>query len=325
MGRILDFFGVAAPAPAIAIETQINGQDADTLPGPTLTAGSSASFTYVLTNTGNVPISAVTVTDDNGTPGSSADDFTAAFTSGDSNSNGLLDVGETWTYTATRTVVAGQYSGIGSVTATGNAQAIAANDPVNFIGIVPDNADFNSDGSVDAADYVLWRNNDGTPSGATQSQGDANHDTAVDTADYNIWAAQFGTTPGAGTSTAAAATMVTLASPSEAEVETSPALTSVAGSEGSTARNVAFANLATHPVASGPLRRTNPLAAIGRRNLEIHSWSSPLNLVAKDAERARTTRSGDAPSAEFASEGEHDCESAPTVAASFKLLSGLRT
>jgi hypothetical protein len=51
--------------------------------------------------------------------------------------------------------------------------------------------DFNNNGVVDTADYVLWRNggplaNDPTP--------------GVQPADYNVWRANFGRTAGAGTS-----------------------------------------------------------------------------------------------------------------------------
>ena len=102
MGKILDFFSVAAPTPAIAIEVRVNGQDADTATGPVLAAGGPASFTNVLTNTGNVPLSSITVKDDNGTPGNLADDFSATYSSGDTNGNSQFDVGETWTYSALR-------------------------------------------------------------------------------------------------------------------------------------------------------------------------------------------------------------------------------
>jgi hypothetical protein len=47
--------------------------------------------------------------------------------------------------------------------------------------------DYNSDGSVDAADYVLWRKNDGAPGG------------------YNAWRTNFGRTAGSGLGSAAAA------------------------------------------------------------------------------------------------------------------------
>ena len=51
--------------------------------------------------------------------------------------------------------------------------------------------DYNGNGSVDAADYVLWRNggpllNEGVTVGT------------VDPADYNYWRSRFGTTTGSG-------------------------------------------------------------------------------------------------------------------------------
>ncbi len=64
--------------------------------------------------------------------------------------------------------------------------------------LVSDNADFNGNTVVDAADYTVWRDNLGLASGATQSQGDANNDGAVNAADYDAWKAGFGTMPSGG-------------------------------------------------------------------------------------------------------------------------------
>jgi hypothetical protein len=192
MGRILDFFAVAPPAPAVDVKARVNGQDADAPTGPMLVAGTTAAFIYVITNPGNVPLSSVLVKDNNGTPGNAADDFNATYFGGDANSNGQLEVGETWTYSASRTVVAGQYSTTGSVTATGNAQSVMDTDPANYFGVVP-NADFNGDSNVDASDFAVWRKYNGTASGAIHAQGDANYDGAVNGTDYAIWRSQFGT------------------------------------------------------------------------------------------------------------------------------------
>src|SRR5262249_30849134 len=74
-------------------------------------------FTYVVTNPGNVPLSGVTVRDDNGTPGNLADDFNATFTGGDLNANGRLDTDETWTFAAVRVVTAGQHTNVAVRTA----------------------------------------------------------------------------------------------------------------------------------------------------------------------------------------------------------------
>jgi N-acetylmuramoyl-L-alanine amidase len=67
----------------------------------------------------------------------------------------------------------------------------------DFFGLeasVPDNADFNDDGFVDAADYVVWRKTSGM-SVAPGTLGDANHDGQVNNDDFVIWKSQFHTTP----------------------------------------------------------------------------------------------------------------------------------
>jgi len=59
------------------------------------------------------------------------------------------------------------------------------------------NGDFNRDGMVDAADYVVWRRSRGQTvplfSGA-----DGNGNSRIDDADYAIWRSSFGTTSGGG-------------------------------------------------------------------------------------------------------------------------------
>lgn len=135
-------FGATA---GINIVKSTNGQDANTAPGPTLGVGSLATFTYVVTNTGNVPLATVVVVDDAGTTGSTADDFNPTFQTGDTNSNGRLDTTETWTYQASRTVTAGQYTNLGSATAnpvdTSGADIagmtdVSDSDPSNHLGVV---------------------------------------------------------------------------------------------------------------------------------------------------------------------------------------------
>jgi hypothetical protein len=58
------------------------------------------------------------------------------------------------------------------------------------------NADFNGDGFVDGADFVLWQRGLGMTA-ASASSGDANGDQTVDAADFAIWKNQFATTPAA--------------------------------------------------------------------------------------------------------------------------------
>ena len=59
--------------------------------------------------------------------------------------------------------------------------------------------DYNDNGVVDAADYVLWRNNPSSLENEGASLG------MVDQADYTFWRSQFGKTAGGGAALSAAA------------------------------------------------------------------------------------------------------------------------
>jgi hypothetical protein len=61
--------------------------------------------------------------------------------------------------------------------------------------------DFNSNGIVDAADYVTWRKNVGQPVGTLPND---NTGLAIGDEQYNLWRSNFGTAP-SGTSAALAA------------------------------------------------------------------------------------------------------------------------
>lgn len=58
----------------------------------------------------------------------------------------------------------------------------------------PNTADFNEDGKVNGADFLIWQTGSGTTSGAGLSQGDANGDGAVNAADLDVWELQYGST-----------------------------------------------------------------------------------------------------------------------------------
>jgi hypothetical protein len=59
--------------------------------------------------------------------------------------------------------------------------------------------DYNSDGNVDAADYVAWQSTFGQ-SVANWSGADGNGNGTIDELDYGVWKANFGSTSGAGAS-----------------------------------------------------------------------------------------------------------------------------
>jgi hypothetical protein len=54
--------------------------------------------------------------------------------------------------------------------------------------------DFNLDGNVDGADFVVWAKFNGATN-AVYTQGDADFDGNVDSDDYDIWFANYGDTP----------------------------------------------------------------------------------------------------------------------------------
>jgi len=114
-------FSVGAVAQGIDIEKFTNGQDADTAPGPIVPVGSTVTWTYVVTNTGERPIGAIVVTDDQGVTVTCPDDE--------------LDAGTSFTCTATGTAIAGQYVNVGSVTATRQDSTTATDsDPSHYFG-----------------------------------------------------------------------------------------------------------------------------------------------------------------------------------------------
>ena len=116
--------------PAIDIEKATNGEDADDPTGPVVPVGSTATFTYEVTNPGNVPVDNVAVTDDQG--------VAVSFVGGDANGNGLLDPGETWTYTASTPVTAGQYENLGTVTGEDErGTQVSDEDPSHYFGADP--------------------------------------------------------------------------------------------------------------------------------------------------------------------------------------------
>ena len=131
-----------APIPNIDIEKATNGFDADTTGGtdvPVVNSGGSVTWTYVVENTGQTPINNVVVTDDNGTPADATDDFNPTFSGGDSNGDNVLDLDETWTYTANGVAISGTYTNKATVNGLSTTSVeVMDMDNSNYVGISPD-------------------------------------------------------------------------------------------------------------------------------------------------------------------------------------------
>ncbi|MEN8614783.1 hypothetical protein ABFB09_05830, partial [Dehalogenimonas sp. THU2] len=112
--------------PALVIEKATNGEDADLPTGPEIIAGETVTWTYVVTNTGNVTLSGIAVTDDKG--------VIPVYVSGD-DGDGLLNVGESWTYEASGIAVAGQYANIGTASTMFNDAPVSDTDPSHYYGL----------------------------------------------------------------------------------------------------------------------------------------------------------------------------------------------
>ena len=93
-----------------------------------LKPGSTVTWTYVVTNTGDVRLANVTVTDDQA-------GVTPLYQSGDTNNNNLLDLTETWTYEATGTAVVGQYKNTGKVTGSYGSDTVTDTDLSHYSGV----------------------------------------------------------------------------------------------------------------------------------------------------------------------------------------------
>ncbi len=66
-------------------------------------------------------------------------------------------------------------------------------DPLYSLVIAP--GDYNADGTVDAADYVVWRNTLGS---VDDLRADGNGNEMIDAGDYDVWKSLFGTNYGSG-------------------------------------------------------------------------------------------------------------------------------
>jgi hypothetical protein len=114
------YFGEEPPEASVRIEKATNGHDADSGPGPQLTVGDPVTWTYVVTNDGEIGLTGVSVTDDR--------------EGAISCPKATLAVGESMTCTLSGTAVAGQYTNLGTVTGTpqGGGSAVSDTDPSHY-------------------------------------------------------------------------------------------------------------------------------------------------------------------------------------------------
>ena len=114
-------YEVDPDAPAIDIEKATNGEDADDPTGPFVPVGGQVDWTYRVENTGNVPLTDVTVTDDQGVTVDCPQT--------------TLDVGESMVCTASGVAEAGQYENLGTVTGNYGDISVDDDDPSHYFGV----------------------------------------------------------------------------------------------------------------------------------------------------------------------------------------------
>jgi hypothetical protein len=112
-----------ATGPAIDIKKSTNGEDADNAPGPTIVVGSTVTWQYVVTNTGTIQLTNVTVVDDKGVAVTCPAKTLAA--------------GQSMTCSGAGVAVAGQYSNLGTVTADSTGGAVTDSDASHYFGQAP--------------------------------------------------------------------------------------------------------------------------------------------------------------------------------------------
>jgi uncharacterized repeat protein (TIGR01451 family) len=129
-----NYFGAV---PEIEVDKTTTGTDthgvSHTGDNITVEIGTTVTWTYTVTNTGNIALSDIVVTDDGG-PGADFNPTLDAST--DVGSDGILSVGESWTYTATGTATPNQYTNVATADGTWDeGQQVSDTDDSGYVGI----------------------------------------------------------------------------------------------------------------------------------------------------------------------------------------------
>ncbi len=161
-------FGNVLGSGELAIEVLVNGVDAGASSPASFIEQANAVHTYFVTNPGTLGVSGVLVVDNAGTDADITDDFSPLFTGGDTNSDGVLDPDETWTFRSTRTVEVGQFTSISTVTGNDGANELSDSEDSSHVGLESfltygwHNQDFaadvNDDGQVSPLDPLVLIN-----------------------------------------------------------------------------------------------------------------------------------------------------------------------
>ncbi len=115
---LVHYFG-AAPVPSVDVEALVEGFDGDVEPGPRVARpGETIAFTYLVTNTGGLPLARVRVGDD-------APRTVTCPTR-------TLSPGESMTCTASTVAQLGGFSSIARVTARSGATVVSDSDPIYY-------------------------------------------------------------------------------------------------------------------------------------------------------------------------------------------------
>jgi hypothetical protein len=105
--------------------------------GVQIMAGSNVTWTYTLQNDGNVDINfnkSTGIVDDNGTVGNTSDDFKPTYQTGDQNNDDVLNLGETWIFSASGNAIAGNYTNQATATTDFNNNSVTASDDSSYFG-----------------------------------------------------------------------------------------------------------------------------------------------------------------------------------------------
>jgi hypothetical protein len=128
------------------------------------------------------------------TVGGALDPIVATF----DNTTGYFQLSDSTTYLPTSQITVVMNVFVAGTSSTGTVNLATFAHYVTQTGPPGPTGDYNQDGIVDAADYVLWRNSEGLSGPGLAADGDG--DEVVDSDDYNIWRSNYGATLGSASS-----------------------------------------------------------------------------------------------------------------------------